>query len=493
MLTENSDTIPAHHGSSTAPPSGSVKQAPPASDISLPTPHIFRLPTELLQNIFSWLGPCDFLSCRQSCTRFLSATEDRRLFAWHCKVNLDKQSLDSLKQLLFRNVTYSASPFQKCRSGLGQSYRTTTTLHTPSGESLVIILGENASTFFAVASKSVVYIFLTFKYFPTYSEITATPPTMIFSHRSRSPVVRFYASQSSVYCQPQQFILLLIHDDDSAVIIVGALGSTNTLSIVLKHPCCRRYTQLIGLDRLRVKSARVDVEQRRIFFQCDAGTAIYDINKWSSKGKTFNAIYIRSFRWIPAVEVSPQVTQPLVPSRTLGLNLCIIAAAPYTSIVPRRPILRLKCFCLEFSRCDSLNGDGTRINGLVFQHPPHQSTETMAGYASCNYLVAVRYIDGEIWLFESKNTQTTMEGALLGREHNVLQMGFGARWVYGKINPLVALVVVKEDQVIVTWQLSVVPRERRGAVRIEGMPRGVMSSIFEELRKMTRRKGRVGV
>jgi len=371
------------------------------------------------------------------------------------------------------------------------------------------MLGENASTFFAVASKSVVYIFLTFKYCPTYSEITATPPTMIFSHRSRSPVVRFYASQSSVYCQPQQFILLLIHDNDSAVIIVGALGSTNTLSIVLKHPCCRRYTQLIGLDRLRVKSARVDVEQRRIFFQCDAGTAIYDINKWSSKGKTFNAIYIRSFRWIPAVEISSQVTQPLVPSRTFGPNLCIIAAAPYTSIVPRRPILRLMHFCLEFSRCDSLNGDGTWINGLVFQHPPHQSTETMAGYASCNYLVAVRYIDGEIWLFESKNTQTTMEGALLGREHNVLQMGFGAilvgrehnvlqmgfgeRWIYGKINPLVALVVVKEDQVIVTWQLSVMPRERRGAVRIEGMPRGVMSSIFEELRKMTRRKGRVGV
>jgi hypothetical protein len=86
-----------------------------------------------------------------------------------------------------------------------------------------------------------------------------------------------------------------------------------------------------------------------------------------------------------------------------------------------------------------------------------------------------------------------MEGALLGREHNVLQMGFGARWVYGKINPLVALVVVKEDLVIVTWQLSVVPRERRGAVRIEGMPTGVIRGIFEGMRNITRCKGRGSV
>ena len=504
-----------------APPGQNRVRRDDGAGDARPPPPILRLPTELLHEITRHLSAVDFLACRLSCSRFLHATESQRLFATVCHggnggrnnsgdssrsgggnyVNSnvqddgsDGQSLASLKQQLFRQLTGGLLPLSKCQRGFGFLYRSSTQLHLHSHRPLVpppeslppapaVFLAEGDATFIAVAFRTVVYILAAFSLAPASApapaaggqhshrlshphsrrlHCLASPPTMILAHRPPGATLSgFYASQGPPWSGgekwQQHYVLVLLHADETALIREGAVGGTRTRDTVLRHPCRIGLTDTLPRSCLRVHAAAVDTANLCISFACTAGVAIYWIHSWADDGKRGAAGRAALWKWIPHPAADPAVPSsailpPRPPGPALSLQPAILAAA-----VPHHP---------PHQSARTVAGCAANLH-----HPPHQSAHTVAGYAAArvyasdNHLMgAVRYRDGEIRVFDTPDSDH-FDSAFLASEPTAVQLGIAVRRDprYGH-HPVVAVVAATTDARLLIWHLTAAPLSRSAAV-----------------------------
>ena len=500
------------------PPGQNSFQLDDGAGDAQPPPSILRLPTELLHEITRHLSAVDFLACRLSCSRFLHATESRRLFATVCHggnggrnnsgdssrsgggnyVNSnvqddgsDGQSLASLKQQLFRQLTGGLPPLSKCQRGFGFLYRSSTHLHLHSHEPLVppeslptapaVLLAEGDATFIAVAFRTVVYIFAAFSLVPAPAlapsssrqhnhrishpdsrrlHCLASPPTMILAHcPPGAPLSGFYASQGPPWSGgdkwQQHYVLVLLHADETALIREGAVGGTRTRDTVLRHPCRIGPTDTLPRHSLRVHAAAVDAANLCISFACAAGIAIYWIHCWADDDERGAAGRVALWKWIPHPATDPAVLSslpPQPPGPALSLQPTILAAA-----APHHPPHRSAHTVAGYA--------------AALHHPPHQSACTVVGYtaarvyASDNHLMgAVRYCNGEIRVFDAPDSDH-FDSAFLASEPTAVQLGIAVRRDprYGH-HPVVAIIAVTTDARLLIWHLTAAPLSRSAAV-----------------------------
>ncbi|KAF8253505.1 hypothetical protein K440DRAFT_252974 [Wilcoxina mikolae CBS 423.85] len=521
-------------------------------------PHILRLPTELLHNIFVRLEPADFLVCRQSCSRWLHATESRSLFAMYYPAPGPAQSLEDLKKIFFHRIIDRLSPLEKCRRGLGKFYRSTMEFHirrrdsTPwpltGEESPVFFLAEGDSTFFVIYVDSTVYIFNSLGYLRVGGNIAsylATQPAMEYSLPVKSPVVGFYASrgQKTGWGSNEKSLFLLTHKNDSATIITGTVGFKNFRHVSLKRPFATLTASKIPGRQPKIIAAAVDADNCHLAFLCEAGIIVYLLGgmKFNQTPLSTSPLQCIEDIWgatniLFAGRYGPPTF--LSESQTVVLP-CNDISSPTPQLIPTKlppailspiPPKFMGNVGIESHSCHSnsmlhpciVNNQGSLqiaglygsgddgylpsqgmfpLHGARLLHPHDGGAGKLVEYVSVrldnnNYLIATRYVDGQIWLYEFNITHdkvtcipqldpdfSEMQGVLVGREEGVLRMGFAVRRVdeekRGDWRTLVALVLVLEGLVVVTRQLSVVPKRKCGVFSI------VESDGWSQIEKLT--------
>lgn len=499
-------TCHRHHCGGRLPGWGGARPPPPP-----PPPPILRLPTELLYEIVCHLPATDFLACRLSCSRFLHATEFRSLFAAVCRggsghrgggndvssgdAGSDEQSLASLKQQLFRRLT-ELPPLGKCRFGF--LFRSSTHLHShrppvrlTSPPAPAVLLAQGDATFIAAAFPTVVYVFVAFSlvpasqhghqhsHSPSQVPCLASPPTMILAHRPPAALHSFYASQGSWQHGPRLYVLLLLHADDTAAVKVGVVGGACIRDTVLRHPCRIRETRALPPDSLRVRSAAIDAA-KWLVFACAAGTVVYSISSCGADGSAPTAGCIVCWAWIPhpAADPAPSVTLP--PHVTLSPS---ITRQPSATLPPPPPSTTLPPPPLPPWQFAALGPDPAPTPALApaqswlaasraaqaLHHPPHQSECTVAGYAVAwlsagNLIGAVRYLDGEIRVFDTSAPGCAVS-AFLASEPAVVQLGIALRSdPRCGPRPVIAVIAATADARLLVWHLTVAPLSRSAAL-----------------------------
>ncbi|KAF8540553.1 hypothetical protein BDD12DRAFT_832972 [Trichophaea hybrida] len=486
-------------------------------------PHILRLPTELLHNIFVYLEPADFLMCRQSCSRWLYATESRSLFAMYCPAPGPAQSLKDLKKMFFHRITDSLSPLEKCRRGLGKFYRSTMEFHirrrdsTPwpltGEESPVFFLAEGDSTFFVIYVDSTVYIFNSLGYLRVGGDIAsylATQPVMEYSLLVKSPVVGFYASRGrkTGWRSNEKSLFLLTHKNDTATIITGTVGFKNLRHVSLTQPFATLTASKIPGRQPKIIAAAVDADSCHLAFLCEAGIIVYLLG-----GMKFQLAPLSpsTLQWIEGTEgvtnilfagrYGPPMFLP--ESQTVILPCNCISSFKLQLVPTQLPPAILSPIPPKFMGNIGIESHFCHPNSVLHPcmfplhearllHPHDGGAGKLVEYVSVmldnnnynnNYLIATRYVDGQIWLYEFNITDekvscipqldpdfSEMQGVLVGREEGVLRMGFAVRRVddekFGDWRTLVALVLVLEGSVVVTRQLSIVPKRKCGVFSI---------------------------
>ena len=441
------------------------------------------------------------------------------------------QSLEELKKLLFYRVTDRLSPLEKCRRGLGKFYRSTTELNIPCDhnmsltgeESPVLFLAEGDGTYFVIYFNRAVYIFSALDYLRLSGNIAnylATPPTMEYFQTVESPVMGFYASRGpTIWGSNEKFLFVLTHKNGSATIITGTVGFISSRHVSVAQP----FENSVPEQQPKIIAAAVNAENYRLAFLCEAGAAIYQLDGLINQ----SPLKAHFSHWIPHtgatnIFIASRLRDSifLVESQTIVLScndidppkLPIISIEPPPSLSPIPPMFKGNAGIISHSyhstpvlhpyifnshgdlRIAVLLGsceDGYRHSQRMFQAGllrPHGAGD-MVEYASVmlddsNYLIAVRYTNGQIWLYEFNvmYAQVTeiphldpelpdLQGVLVGKEEGVLKMGFAVRWVDGEIRgdgkrALVALVLELPRLVVVTRQLSVMPQRKRSVLNI---------------------------